>query len=169
MADQASTPSDTQSSSSGSWSMVDGGEPIEHTTAFHAVRFPQQTHVLDFDRSALAKRCGQVATAVLRHDDIILPLGGDGCCDIPTPAVPGASARTRACSSESDKSSSDYATGSALLCPLVTKAGSGGNRPRGHSNPPRPVPESPGAVSKRMFLQELGRRGVAFSEPNPNF
>ncbi|KAL8291175.1 hypothetical protein RB597_005498 [Gaeumannomyces tritici] len=169
MAGRASTPSDTNSTGSESWSMVDGGEPIEHTTAFHAVRFPQQTCVLDFDHSAPTETCGQMAAAISRRHNIMMPFGGDGCCDIPSPAVPSDSARAQACSSESDKSSSDYATSGALLSPLVANASSGGNRPRSHSNPPRPDSESPGAVSKRMFLQELGRRGVAFSEPNPSF
>ncbi|KAL8383490.1 hypothetical protein RB595_010613 [Gaeumannomyces hyphopodioides] len=169
MVGRASTPSDTPSTGSDSWSIIDGGEPIEHTTAFHAVRYPQQTPVLDFHPSAPAKRCGQMATAVSHHRDIIMPFGGDGCCDIPTPVVPGGLAQTQARSSESDKSSCVYATSGALLSPLVSNASSGGNRPRSHSNPPRPGSESPGAVSKRMFLQELGRRGVAFSEPNPSF
>ncbi|KLU90461.1 hypothetical protein MAPG_10315 [Magnaporthiopsis poae ATCC 64411] len=168
MAGRASAPSDTQSTCADSWSLVDDGETIDPTSASHAVRFPHQAHVLDFDPSAPAKTCGHVAAAASRHQDAVL-YGADGCSDIDTPSLSRGSARAKARSSESENSSSDYSTGGVPISPLAANGGSGGNRPRSHSNPPRSGSESPGAIRKRLFLQELGRRGVAFSEPNPYF
>lgn len=168
MAGRALTPSDSQSTCADSWSLVDDDEAMEPTSAFHAARFPQQANVLDFDPSAPAKTCGHVAAAASRHHGGVLPYGADGCSDIDTPSLRG-SARAKVRSTEGDNSSSDYGTGGAPLSPLVANGSSSGNRPRRHSNPPRSGSESPGAMRKRLFLQELGRRGVAFSEPNPYF